>query len=96
MCTCYVMLKSMAIYGNIFSQKQFIALFGPRDEPQSNGLSNDSHQCNKIHPFTNSSSIVCKSIEKSNNFDGHLENCVSHLENGKFEMANEKIFIRKD
>ena len=33
----------MAIYGNIFSQKQFYGIVGPGDESQSNGLSN-GHQ----------------------------------------------------
>ena len=73
----------MAIYGKIFSQNQFYGIVGPDDESQSNGLSNTHQQCNEIHPFTNSRSIVCQLIVKSNDFDGHLENCVSHLENGK-------------
>ena len=73
----------MANYGIIFSQKQFYGIVGHVYESQNNGLSNDNQKCNKIHPFTNSSGIVCQLIVKSNDFDGHLENCVSHLENGK-------------
>ena len=73
----------MAIYCIIFSQKQFYGIVGHIDESQNNGLSNDNQKCNKSLPFTNSSSIVCQLIVKSNDFEGHLENCVSHLENGK-------------
>ena len=73
----------MPIYGNIFSQKQFYGIVGPGDESQSNDLSNYYQQYNKIHPFTHSSGKVCQFIVKFNDFDGHVENCVSHLENGK-------------
>ena len=36
----------MAIYGKIFSQKQFYGIHGPGDESQGNCLSNDHQQFN--------------------------------------------------
>ena len=45
-----------AIY---FHKSSFMPFFGPCDESQSNGLSNDHELCNKIQPSRNPSSIVC-------------------------------------
>ena len=83
----------MAIYGIIFSQKQFYGIVGHVDESQNNGLSNDNQKCNKIHPFTNSSSIVC---QFQMILTAILKIALATLKMEKFKMANEKISIRKD
>ena len=55
------------------------------DESESNSFSNGHNPL--IYKFKEYSLSI---IVKSDDFGGHLENCVSHLKNRKNEMANEK------